>query len=62
MRTRTLIVAGAVALASAGTVLAAPPPEPTADAGSLKTIMVDLGQQMARVQAGLWVERTSRPS
>lgn len=56
MKTRTLIVAGAIALASAGTVLAAPPPEPAPDAGLLKTIMVDLGQQMARVQAALWVE------
>ena len=56
MKTRTWIVTGAGALASAGTVLAAPPPEPAAHEGSLKTIMVDLGQQMARVQTALWVE------
>ncbi len=55
MKSRTLIIASALALTTATAVLAAPPPEHH-EAADLKTIMVELGEQMARVQSALWLE------
>jgi len=49
------LLASLVAALIGGVAVAADPPA-EADPGALKTIMVDLGEQMTRVQTGLWVE------
>lgn len=55
MKSRALTITGGLALLTTSAVLAAPPVDDH-PSGDLKTIMVELGEQMARAQSALWVE------
>lgn len=55
MKKNSLLIGLVTTIALGGAVLAGEPHQEE-HPGDLKSIMIDLGEQMARVQAGLWVE------
>ncbi len=56
MKKYSLLIGLAAGASLGGAALAGEPPQEEQDPGDLKHIMVALGDQMTRAQAGLWVE------